>query len=354
MKESPYTIKILRFVDQTFINEWKNLWKNATNANLYNSYEWFVTCLDAKTVKEYEIHACYKKDKLVALLPLQQYKVFGVPVWGTLNKDHLVDTAFLTESYDKDLLKYFFNTIFKERNIYLQKVDKNATDLLHTLYPDLFITLMSVNPIVNLKNDPLENLSSSNRYQLRKLLRINEGKIQFKTYDSDLEKSLETLFALQKKSSKNARSMDIFENESIKKYYQSLTKNCKEFIRINFIYFEKTPIAYEYGCLINQHYAGDQISFLNEYKKISPGKLMMYHLFTDLREKGVSELDMGGGISNYKMSFTKDYRILYNIYYSKNIFVLVWWKTINTMRRIKQMLFPKKFTRDHEFLFRAV
>ena len=354
MKASIYTTKILRVIDQAIITEWKNLWENAENANLYNSYEWFATCLDTKIVKEYEIHVCYKKDKLVALLPLQQYKVFGVHVWGTVNKDHLVDTAFLTESYDKNLLKYFFNEIFNARNIYLQKVDKNATDLLHNLYPKLFITLMSVNPVVNLKKDPLEILSSSNRYQIRKLMRNNEGKIQFKSYDSDLEKPLETLFTLQKKSSKNARSIDIFENESTKKYYQSLIKNCREFIRINFIYFEKTPIAYELGCLYKQRYAGDQISFLNEYKKLSPGKLMMYHLFANLREKGVSELDMGGGISNYKMSFTQDYRMLYNIFYSKNIFFLLWWRSINKMRRVKQMLFPKKFTRDHEFLFKTI
>ena len=349
-----YRIEVKNEIEKQFAKQWKQLWQSAENANLYNSYEWFLTCLETDAVKEYEIHAFYKDDKLIALLPLQQYKIFGVKVWGTLDKDHLLDTGFLIEKYDTSLIKFFFDNIFTKRNIYLQRVDTQATEMLHKKFPELFISLMSVNPIIKLTNDTFENASSSMKYQMRKLIRKNEKEIEFKMYNTNLEKHLEEIFVLQKKSSKNARSMDVFENEGNKKYYRSLTKNCKEFIRISFLYFNNLPIAYEYGCSYKKHYAGDQISFLQEYKKLSPGKLIVYLLLNYLKEKDVNELDMGGGISSYKMSFTNDYRVLYNIYYSQNKLTMFWWKTVNKARRIKQIGFPKKFTRDHEFLFKTI
>lgn len=353
MNKNNYKIQIINKLNNSFIDEWRSLWKTSENANIYNSYEWFLTCLETKTVKEYEMYACYKNNKLVALLPLQEYRVFGVKFWGTLDKEHQADTAFLMETYDGSLMKFFFEKVFANKNIYLQKVDSKASNLLHDNFPELFIYLMSVNPSIDLTKDPFEYVSSSNRYQIRKLLRDNEGKIVYKMYSSDLDKHLNELFALQKKSSKNERSIDIFEKETTKKYYQSLIKNCKYFIRINFLYFDKTPFAYELGFLYGKHYVGDQISYLHAYKKLSPGRLLMYSLFNYLKTEGIKDIDMGGGISSYKMSFAKDYRILYNVIYVKNRSVLFWLKTINKLRRAKQVFFPKKFTRDHEFLFKT-
>jgi len=54
------------------------------------------------------------------------------------------------------------------------------------------------------------------------------------------------------------------------------------------------------------------------------------------------------------MEFTSDYRVLYNIYYSPNFFVMLWWKLINKLRRLRQIIKPKKYTRDHEFLFKTI
>src|SRR5581483_1317923 len=106
MKNSLYHIEIIKNADEAFIKEWKQLWKRAENANIYNSSEWFLACLDTNNIQEYEIHALYQKDTLVALLPLTPYRCFGVKVYGTFDKEHLVDTAFLMEKYDKRTLEY--------------------------------------------------------------------------------------------------------------------------------------------------------------------------------------------------------------------------------------------------------
>ena len=114
-------------------------------------------------------------------------------------------------------------------------------------------------------------------------------------------------------------------------------------MRISFLFYENEPIVYEYGFLVNNYYVGEQIAYHNDYKKVSPGKIMLYYLLPNLVKQGVTVLDQGGGISDYKSLFSKEYRFLYNIYYSNNAVVMMWWKLINTIRRYKQLMFPKKF-----------
>ncbi len=57
-----YRTEIKRTLDEKLIHEWKKLWEKAENANIYNSYEWFISCLDAKLLTDYELHVCYKDD----------------------------------------------------------------------------------------------------------------------------------------------------------------------------------------------------------------------------------------------------------------------------------------------------
>ena len=73
-----------------------------------------------------------------------------------------------------------------------------------------------------------------------------------------------------------------------------------------------------------------------------------------LNKKGVTIMDQGGGISSYKMSFANDYKLLYNVYFSHNPLTMLSWKMVNRARRIKQVIRPKKYTRDHEFLFKTL
>lgn len=349
-----YTTKIVTKIDESFIQEWQELWESSENANLFNSYEWFLTCLDTKIVKEYEIHVCYKDGKLVGLIPLQRYQCFGVNVYGSICREYLLDTPFLIENYNKTLIKQLFISVFKRKNIYLQKIDEKAVDILHALFPKLFFSLSSVNPILAIQDDPFENTSESTMNRLKKIIKKNSENLHFFDFSTNLDNHLETMFTLQKKTSKSARSLDIFANKETKAYYRSLTKNCGRFIKINFLYLDTLPIAYEYGFLYKHTYFGSQIAYHNEYKKFVPGKLIIYYLLDSLKNTGVNIVDQGGGISSYKAAFSNGYRTLYNLYYSTNNFIMMWWKVINKTRRVKQMLFPKKYTRDHEFLFKTL
>lgn len=344
-----YTITTIKNIDTKFITEWQDLWRKAQNSTIYNSYEWFKTSLETGQIKEYEILTCYKNRDLVFVLPLQEYTVFGVKVLGTINKEHLVDTAFLAEKYDKRLYKAVFTSLMK-KNLYMQKVDENDVKILHGLYPSLFFSLISVNPLMEYTNGPFDTVSPSTNSQIQKIIRKNPG-LHFEMYSENLDKHMKTMFKLHDVSSKKVRAMDIFEDSEVKKYYVALTKNFTSIMRICFLYLDKTPIAYQYGFMYRDIFAGDQIGYHNDYKKLRPGKTIIYFMAECFYKNNIRVLDQGGGISEYKMEFAKNFRSLYNLYYSPNVFIMVWFKSINKIRRFKQIRFPKKFTRDHEFLF---
>ncbi len=351
-----YQAKILTNLDEVLSTHWQELWKKSENASVFNSYEWFQTCLETGNITDYELYVCYRDGELVAILPLHIDRHFGIKILGVLGDKFLVDTAFLVKEYDRELFKYFFGNILAKRNLFIHKVDSKATNLLHDIFPDMFFSLMSVNPCVNLEKDPLLTISKSTLSQIRSTIKKNPDQLRFKMYNGveNLQNHLHTMFVLEQNSAKKLRSMDIFSQQETKDFFQTISKNCSQLVRIGFLYYNTIPIAYQFGFLYRKVFVAYQTAYLHEYGKLRPGKTILLYLLQSLKENGVDTLDLGGGISTYKLEFTSDYRLLYDLYYTKNKLVMVWWKSINLLRRMKQIIFPEKNTRDHEFLFKKL
>ena len=147
-------------------------------------------------------------------------------------------------------------------------------------------------------------------------------------------------------------SSDIFSKKETRDFFYAIIRNCPDLVRICLLYVNRIPIAYQYGYLYKNSFACDQIAYRNDYAKLRPGKTVLYYLIEMMKDTSVKWLDLGGGISSYKTEFTDNYRVLYNLYYSPNPAIMAWWKGINFVRRVKQVAFPKKHTRDHQFLFK--
>ncbi|HSX10002.1 MAG TPA: GNAT family N-acetyltransferase [Candidatus Saccharimonadales bacterium] len=348
-----YKVTTIKTIDKQFVNDWKQLWQRAENSNIYNSYEWFITCLELGQIGKYEIDVCYDGDRLVAVMPFEKYKCFGVTVYGSVNKDHHIDTPLLIEKYDRILYKRFFEAILKRKNLYFQKIDNEDVKILHKVFPTLFFSLISVNPTIDLRGEVFATVTPSTLSQMKRNVRKNPA-LNFKVYKGNLDEHMKTMLEIQKHSSKSARNMDIFQDEETKIYYTAILKNFGSVIRLCFLYLGDIPIAYQYGFVCRKTFIGDQIAFHNDYAKLRPGKTLVYHLMQYLKENGMDFIDQGGGVGAYKMEFAKDYRFLYNLYYSNNPFIMMYFKLINKMRRMRQVMFPKKHTRDYEFLFKTL
>ncbi len=346
-----YKTITIKELDKKFITQWQKLWERAENANIFNSYEWFLMYKEAYKIKEYEIYACFEDEKLIAVLAVVSSKRFGIPVFSPIGET--VEPSFLIEYYEKKLFKHFFSNIIKKKNLYLVKVDEKAVVLLKAIFPQMFFPLMSANPYILIGEDPFRLMSKSNHKNLKKVLRRNADELRFELYDdtSDLNKYLQMMFSIEGKSAKKLRSMDIFSKQENREFFENIVKHCRKFVRIGVLYYQDTPIAYQFGLQYKDIFLAHQTAYLFEYRKFDPGKTMLARLLQQLVGSSVTLFDLGGGMSMYKREFTPEYHFLYDLYYSRNILFVLWWKSINEVRRIKQILFPIKNTRDHEFLF---
>lgn len=351
-----YKITLTTSLDETLISQWKNLWKHAHNASVFNSYEWFLTCKQTGEFKDFQLLVCHEGETVKAILPLQHMKKYGIPVLSSISNHFTVDTPFLMEQYDKDLMKAFFSFLFAKGNIFLHKVDKEASELLHELFPELFFSIMSINPLVDLKGETYATVSPSTVSQIKKVHRKNPGEFAFVQYiakdmtNDDLGK----MFTIEQNSSKKSKKMDIFSNDHTKQFFIALTKNLPNEVRIGFLTYDKQPICYQFGFLDHGVFNAYQTAYLQDFSKLRPGKTMIYYLIESAQKEGAKVIDLGGGISMYKMEFAQDYRILYDIYSSKNPLHMSLWKMINFARRKNQEYRPIKYSRDHEFLFKTL
>jgi CelD/BcsL family acetyltransferase involved in cellulose biosynthesis len=355
MSKESYQIHITSQLDDQLIQEWQALWERAENKNVFNSYGWFCTARDTYRITDIEFFTCYKDERLVAIVPLCPSKKFGISVLGVVGSRFLVDTAFLVESYDKELLRVFFGSILAKHALYIRQMDSKVCEILQEIFPQLFFALASVNPRVTITGDPFAQMSSSTMKQIKKIIRQNPDQLHFTLFDgqSELEKHLQTMFELEQDSAKKTRGMDLFSHKENREFFINFSNNHLAQVRIGFLTFENKPIAYQFGFLVRNLFIAYQTAYRSEYGKLRPGKTMLYHLFKSLKDQA-DIVDLGGGISTYKMEFTSEYRLLYDVYFSKNGLVMAYWKFINAVRRFKQVLLPKKFTRDHEFLFRRL
>lgn len=350
-----YTNKIITNIDESFIKEWNDLWEISENANTFNTYGWFLVTKETLKTEKFEIHACYKENRLVAVVALFFEKRFGITIASSQGYKP-VNTPFLMKEYDEAIFKAFFGDIIKTRNIYFAKVDKNAVDILHRLFPKMFFSLISANPYLDRNENPELFLSTTNHKNARRIIKKLGNDLTFKTYDhnDDLMKYLTLLFAVEQKSEKKLRSMDIFSKEETRNFFINIVKHCSQLIKIHILYYQNNPIAYTFNFTYRNMFTGYQTSYLSEYKKFYPGKVILVHDLESLRDTTFDIFNLGGGVSSYKLEFAPTYFFLYDLYFSKNSLHMLWWKAINFARRIKQILFPIKHTRDHEFLFKTL
>ncbi len=348
-----YTIQIFQQVDDQLKKSWRELWETSSNGNVFNSYEWFEMSLQSLSFTRYEIVACFEGKKLVAVFPLTPSKCFGIPVWVPVGHEFIVDTTLLLQDYSKELVSFFFSQVLRNRNVYITTLDERIVSLLSEIDSKLFFSLISVNPYIDFGKDPLRYVSGSNKKTMRKVIKNMGSDLEFVecVTQEEKEEGFAKMVEIEQKSSKKQQSKDIFAKAENVNFYSNIVKYSGRFVRIFFLLYQGKPIVYAFILAHKAKAIGYQTSYLSEYRKLSPGKMMFSYLFSALQKDGIDVLDLGGGVSSYKQEFTPLYFFQYNLYYSNNIAYMLWWKGINTLRRLKQIFFPLKYTRDHEFLF---
>jgi CelD/BcsL family acetyltransferase involved in cellulose biosynthesis len=356
MGEKKYTVKVLDSLSGSFIKEWRELWDRAENCNIFNSYDWFLTCEKTYRFRDFAVYACYNGNQLVGVLAVVFRRFYGVRVAMAPGSVYVVEPPVLLEKYDEDIVRAILFKLGEEHNYFITKINKEELGLVKKSIPGVFCVLASVNPYLEIGDDPFRFVSKGNMGNLRRRIKKSGDNLRFRMYYSsdNLDKYLEEMIMIEQQSTKKRRQMDLFSSQENREIYKNMIAGFGEKVSICFLYYENQPIAYSFNFTYKKRFIFFQIAYLFAFRKFSPGKQLVVHLLKFLKEQKIEVFDFSGGISSYKQEFAPEFYMQYNVMYSQNSLVMGWWKLINFARRMKQVLLPTRYTKDHEYLFRRV
>ena len=330
-----YRIEEISKIEQEHLGNWQKLWDSSMKSHFFNSPTWFKVYLETFNVEKYRVFFCYQDKQLVGVLPLVFTKKFGIKVLASIGGkyDFLDRSTLLLIKKDQKLVEAIFKKIKTKYNLYLAEVESCDARLFQGIDPRLSIEFSVNCPRMKVGEDILANVSKKQKKSLRKKIRKNGDKLEFKMFRTDLEKHLEAMLALEQKSHKKRKGISVFKKPHMIKLYQTLVARASNSIGISFLYFEGIPIAHRFGFFYHDTFMSVHIAFDDEFRTIGPGKLLLFYCLEYFKQNGIKTLDFSVGDSYIKRQFADEKISQHNIYFTGSKLVLLWWKILLKMKR---------------------
>lgn len=310
--------------------EWQGLWRESGLSHIYNSPDFFESCLEAFHIQRYVVIFCYRKGKIRGVLPLVEDRVFGIrTLSGPGRKGNRIDkSVLLMENYDKEVFDAVMKKALELGNLYLAEADEKIKPLIDfRIFPHVAEwASRSLKVHLSPESDTLKFMPSGQRRNLLRRIRRRKDDLEFKFFETNLEEALQKVIGVEKGSYKPHRHMALFSKAESEIFFRSLIRRNPESVRIGILYYRREPAATILGFVYGGTFAGYHTAFLKEYWHWGAGKAVIYFLLEHLKKQGFSKLDLMRGDSDSKRQFAEDAYDHYNIYFSKNRAILLWWK----------------------------
>lgn len=348
-----YKLLVYKTLDDKLIDSWKNLWNKSKYANFFNSYDFFLTCINTFN-KNFEVFCLERNGELIIVLPLVRERVFGISSYIDPGGRFVEKSPILIKDNDKESLKLFIDFILEKGNIHLSEISLDISRSLKDLYPKSVISIISVNPYIDLNGDPLAQISKEHIKRIKRKIFNNEKKFNYYHLKKNLAKALKVVINLEKNSHKKKKGKEIFNSELSVKFYENLLNYCSKYLVIDLLKYENKPFVSLTGIICKNRYYAYHTSYLRDYKYLMPGKTIIFFVIEQLKKEGIELFDFVRGYSSFKEEFTRNFSIQYDFYSSKNNLINIWWKLINYIRRRRILLLKTKNSKDYLYLFKSL
>lgn len=319
-------------LEEKLIKDWLSLWNNSPFANYSNSPHWFMSLIETFNYKNFTIITIYNNEHLLAIAALIKKRIYGIELYAFPPENFVCGLPFLVNTQNKSLLRTLLSKLLKLGNVFIENSPEFLAKDLKEQTTKINAFISTLNYYINIiKDNDGQIVIRHKRKMMRRAQSIGKM-LNLRSFNEQVTEALNVAFAIDNKSRKQTKGYNTFSNKQSKKFYRLLAKNFKEKFLVNILYYEKKPIAYEIGFLVNKTFYGSQIASLSSYDNYSIGRILLVHLIEILNKKGIEKLDFGSGEDHVKKSFTKDYILLYNIIISKNIFIRTYLHLILQLR----------------------
>lgn len=310
---SDIKFEILKKLDNSFVEKWQSVWDNQSGAHFFNSPDWFMVCLQSFGIKNYSVFVGYRNEQIKVILPMVEVKKFGIKFLASPGGKYLDKNSLLLADNNKQALWKIIEKTSKYANIYLAEVN---SDVKEQSPKNIFFKEASVNPYISLDENPFRFLPKKQKRDL--LRRIRKYKdFELKVYGVNLQEHLSTIFNIEKQSYKRKKGRHIFDNLTARKLYDQISKNSGKAL-VAILHFQDKPISHMFGLVYKNVFMAYHMAYLEEYKKLVPGKILLMFLLIKLKEEGFKMFDFSRGDSLLKQQFSQQKKIQYDIYVIRN------------------------------------
>lgn len=302
---------------------WQALWNKSSDAHFFNGPQWFIACKNAFGTEKYIILTIVRDGELKGVVPLVKEKKFGISVWTSPGERFVDKSSLLLPTKDVSLLREVSDKLSEIGNFYLQEVNEETAKLFREV-KNLTVRESSLNYYLPLKDDPYQFMTNKNRNKIRNKIKNNAEHLSYKSYQGDRD-GFNVALEMDKRSSKRRQGKSTFVRERERTFFRELLKQTGKDFSVDILFYDKLPIIYGIGFTANKTYNACITAYDDAYAFLSPGKMLHFYLFPRLQQAGVEIFDFSRGITALKKDFTSLAHAQYDVVYTRNRFVRLWW-----------------------------
>ncbi len=305
--------RLIKEINNDFIRNWKNAWEGQGNSHFFNSPEWFIACLNSFNFKEYFIFVGTQDRKIKVILPLIRVKKFGINFFVSPGGKYLdKSTIFFVDDINPIVIGALIEKTLEYGNIYLAEADKRIRNIITDLQVNRFVRQSSINPYISLDFNPFRFMKNKSKNEIKNKIK-KYADYSFKICTDFFDKHIKTVFYIENNSFKRKRGRNIFDDKIARRLFLNIIRN-REHVLIFLLYFKNKPIAHMVGLVYQRIFLAYHMAYLENYRKLIPGKVLLYFLLPELKKQKFDLFDFSRGDNFLKRQFTQQKKVQYDVF----------------------------------------
>jgi hypothetical protein len=304
-------------------NKWNELWKRSVNRNVFNSSDWFKTVLKQFSYSDYIIITCSINNSLITLIPLVKSRKYGISTY-CFPGEHYFDKAPVLGEINSRIFRLITKKLHDINSFYFEETDELLSDIAINADSNIRVFKSSVSPYAQIDANPYKYMKSGNKTDITRILNQSSNKFEIKIVTKFDDSVISLMKDIEAKSRKPSERKTMILDPLMRNIMESLFKMGNS-IYTGFLYYNGQPVCYASGYVWDSTFSGICTAYIEKYKHLSPGKILLYLMMTELKKLNVHLLDFSRGKNNYKKEFTPFSNQQYTVIFSSNYFILVYW-----------------------------
>lgn len=331
-------------IDDKLLKDWNNLWQNSSLRHYFNSPTWFLACQRTFNYGKSVFIKCYRNVRLVGILPLIFTKKYAIASYNFAGNQYLDKASILLINNDTNILKSLINCLSQLGNYYLAEIEESLLNI-HNLKQEIGFASSSVSPFLPLSQNPFQHLSVTNKKKIVKKIEAEQKQFALKIFRGNVEQSLRAMGEIESATFNSKQNRDAFSDIRLRQLYLNLGRLDGDSVTVFILLYKGEPICFRAGFIAGNTYFGSHTAYKTIYKHLIPGKILIFLMLPELAKMGIEVVDFSRGNNPLKRDLTPYSNEQYSIFYSANLLVMVWWKSLVSLKNVLEV---------HQTLFRFI